>query len=271
MLYMKMLTSRWNAFLLLLLVGFSSCEKVIDLKLNDADKKVVIDGQLSDQAGDCVVKLSQTKNFNDDNSFIGLSGATVTIQKGNQLLSTLKEVTPGVYVDSLLKGTYGTAYTLTVSVNGQTYTALSTMPYVVPFDSLYVSKQSFFGTDHNFATVVLQDPAGVQNNYRCIQYVNNKRTSGDFILNDEYSDGKLFESTLYYSQDDGDSVKTGDVFKVELQCIDKSAYEYWFSFDQSASGGQGAASPANPVTNVQGGALGYFSAHTSQFKQVIVQ
>jgi len=184
------------------------------------------------------------------------------------LLSTLTETSPGVYIDSLLKGDYGKDYTLTVNVGGQTYTAISTMPNKVPFDTLYTAVKSFFGDDHTFAVVGFQDPAGVQNNYRCVQYINGKRTDGDFILDDDYSDGTKFESTLFIDPDK-DSITVGDHVKVELQCISRSAYQYWYSFDQSASGGQGSAAPSNPVTNVTGGALGVFNAHTSETKEVI--
>lgn len=267
---MKFCKYPWNLIALLIVVLFSSCEKVIDLNLTEGEKKVVVDASLSDQLGGCLVKLSETKNFNDDNSFVGLTGAQVTIMNNNQLLSTLTEVSPGVYKDDNLKGEYGKQYTLTVNLNGKTYTGVSTMPYLVPFDSLYVETKSFFGDTYTYATVMFQDPADTQNNYRCIQYLNDKRTKGNFILDDDYSDGKLFESTLYFDQSDADSIKSGDIVKVELQGIDRPTYNYWYSFEQSASGGQGSAAPANPISNITGGALGVFNVHTTQTKQVTV-
>lgn len=255
------------AFLLLLLT--TSCQKVINVDLDEADKKLVIDAVLTDQAGGCMVKLSTTKDFYDDNSFAGISGAQVRISSEGQLLSTLTESSQGIYTDETLKGNYGKEYELSVVYDGKTFTAKSTMPYVVPFDSAYVETQSFFGQDFTFATIMLQDPAGTQNNYRCVQYINGKRTPESFIFDDDYSDGKRFESTLYFDQDGADSIKSGDQIRIDLSCIDRSAYEYWFSFEQSASGGMGSAAPANPVTNVQGGALGYFSAQNTQTKIVV--
>lgn len=38
-----------------------------------------------------------------------------------------------------------------------------------------------------------------------------------------------------------------------------------------ASGSDILATPANPVNNISGGALGYFSAHTTQIKKTIVK
>lgn len=265
---MKFLKSNIYLSALLLLVTFSSCQKVIDLNLEEGDKKVVIDAVLTDESGGCIVKLSETKSFDDDNTFIGLSGAQVTVADEDGNTTTLPESAQGIYSDAVLKGNYGKSYTLTVKVNGTTYTGISTMPNKVPFDSAYAKTSTFFGNDRTFATVMFMDPVDTQNNYRVVQYVNNKRSDGNFILDDDYSDGKQFESTLYFDQDD-DSIKTGDVIKLELQCIDRPTYQYWFSFEQSASGGQGSAAPANPVSNIKGGALGYFSAQTTETKEII--
>lgn len=47
-----------------------------------------------------------------------------------------------------------------------------------------------------------------------------------------------------------------------LQAIDKSVYDYFSSLNKLSAGGiNSSATPANPVSNVSGGALGYFSAH----------
>jgi len=54
-----------------------------------------------------------------------------------------------------------------------------------------------------------------------------------------------------------------------MQCIDKNVYEYWYSLDQSSTGSSQSAAPGNPVSNMQGGALGYFSANTLQSRSVV--
>ena len=54
-----------------------------------------------------------------------------------------------------------------------------------------------------------------------------------------------------------------------MQCIDNAVYKYWFSLNQSATGTSQSASPANAVSNISGGALGYFSVHTVESKTVV--
>lgn len=249
-------------------VCFTSCQKVIDVKLDEADKKIVIDAVITDNEGGCKVRLSKTKNFDADNNFVGLSGAVVTIKDETGTATTLTETTTGVYSNSHLKGTSGKTYQLLVTVEGKSYSASSTMPEHIHLDSLYLKKQKFFDEEETFCNVVFQDPGGVKNYYLFKQYVNDKRTDGTFIMDDDLSDGKQFKSTLYLFPEDEDKIKSGDLVEVEMQCIDKAVYKYWYSYDQAASGG-GSATPANPVSNISGGALGYFSAQTVQRKSVI--
>ncbi len=57
-------------------------------------------------------------------------------------------------------------------------------------------------------------------------------------------------------------VRSKDTVMVEMRCIDKAVYDYFYSLDQISSTNGNSATPANPVSNILGGALGYFSAHT---------
>lgn len=246
---------------LLLIAGLSSCEKVIDVKLDEADKKIVVDAVLTDQDGGCVVKLSKTKKFEESNNFVGLPGAVVSIKDEAGAVTPLSESAPGIYKHPTLKGLPGKAYELTVQVEGQTFTGTSTMPLPVPLDSVYIKTQKFFDEDETFANVIFTDPAGVRNYYRLVQYVNGEKSKGNFLLDDDLSDGKLFNSTLYFlPDDDKKKIKSGDVVKIEMQCIDMAVNKYWFSLEQSANGSSSSAAPSNPVSNLSGGALGYFSA-----------
>jgi hypothetical protein len=64
-------------------------------------------------------------------------------------------------------------------------------------------------------------------------------------------------------------VKLNDIVSVEMQCITRPTYLYYYTLNQqSGSGPGGGTTPANPPTNIQGGALGIFSAHTVQRKMI---
>src|SRR5215467_6467693 len=82
---------------LIMITSVTSCQKVIQLDLNKANKQYVIEANLTDQPGTAELLLSQTKNFDDNNSFVGVSGATITVQEEGGALTTFSETTPGHY------------------------------------------------------------------------------------------------------------------------------------------------------------------------------
>lgn len=247
---------------LIFLLGSTACTKVIDIDLNSASPKYVIEGAVTNAAGPYQVKITQTKNFSDNNTFAGVSGAQVTISDNAGNTSLLTEGTPGYYSTSGITGVPGRTYYLTVNVGNETFSAASTMPAQVPFDTLYIEKYTDFGDTLTTATVSYRDPASVKNYYRHVMYINNKYVKEVFISKDELNDGKAVEQTLFSNGDN--KIKPGDSVRIEMQCIDEYVYKYFFTLIQTTS--QSSAAPTNPVNNIQG-ALGYFSAHPVQVKR----
>ena len=258
-------------FGLTLSLSLMSCEKVIDVSLKDSEKQYVIEGVLTDLEGDCVVRVSKTKNFNDENIFEGLGDAIVSVTDNEGNITILPEATAGVYRSQTLTATTGKTYTLEVNINGQTFSASCIMPVKVGMDSLYVKEEGFFGETITLANVQYADPLGKGNNYRFVQFVNGIKEKNIFIRDDDYSDGNTSTITLFTAPgEDEDEIKSGDRVTVDMHCITPALYKYWYSLDQGASGGSNSASPANPVTNIAGGAMGYFSVHTVESKTVVV-
>ena len=259
--------------LAVIVITFSSCEKVIDLDLNSAEKKYVVEATMSDQSESVRVLISQTKDFDEDSNFPGISGATVTITERGGNSYTLTDGGTGLYYHGSLRAEPGKTYDLRVQLAGEVFTASSTAPQPVAIDSLYITDELLFGDYRKMANLRFRDPPGRGNCYRFVQYVNGIRETQIMIMNDDYIDDRLVTSTLYYfaDEDDGDIlIKPGDEVKVKFQVIDEPVYKYWFSLLRSSTGGNQQASPANPVSNMQGGALGYFSAHTETVATVIV-
>ncbi|HYH56215.1 MAG TPA: DUF4249 family protein, partial [Anseongella sp.] len=151
-------------------VLFPSCEKVIDINLEGAEKKYVIEGVITNLPGDCKVSVSQTKDFDEDNDFHGLSGASVSITDNSSgTAAVLSETSPGIYETGSLTGVPGTSYTLRVTIGEESFTASSTMPQQVNMDTVYVTDENIFGETWKLANVKFPDPAGVENRYRYVQ------------------------------------------------------------------------------------------------------
>ena len=70
--------------------------------------------------------------------------------------------------------------------------------------------------------------------------------------------------------DDSADIQLGDYVTLSMYCVDVNTYDYFRELAQQQSTGTFAAvlftdvAPSNPATNLSGGALGYFSAHTVQ-------
>lgn len=262
----KLMNHIVSVFLILLVLG--SCQKVINVDVRNAEKKFVVEAIVTDQPGESVVKLSTTKNISETNEFPGISGAVVSITDNAGNAYAFLETTAGDYKNAGFTGESGKTYFLEVKIDGNTFTARSVMPQKVPLDTLYITDDVLFGESRKLANIAFQDPPGKGQSYRYIQYINGNKSKPIFVNNDDYIDGKYVDTKLWYVVEDEDDeeekIKTGDTVRIDMLCIEPPVYKYWFSVFQSATGESQSASPANPVSNISGGALGYFSAHTFQ-------
>lgn len=243
---------------IIIAASFSSCTKVIDVNLENVPTKYVIQGEVADSSTPWV-KINKMIDVDKNNEFPAVTDAIVTITDNHGNTYKLASDNDGVYKTANTIGTPGDTYTLTVEIGSETFTASSTMPKKVFIDSLGIRAFRFGPEETNFANVHYTDPVGKGNNYRAILKHNDTLRSDIYIEDDKYSDGNAQEATLFSQSY---SLVPGDTFIVEMQCIDRAVYNY-LSILNEVDGSSGLASPANPQSNISGGALGYFSAHTS--------
>lgn len=255
---------RKGVILWLVCIAFicSSCEKVIDIKLNDASTKIVIEGEVNTAKGPYLVSISESKNVDLNNTFKGRDDAQVIIKDITAgITETLNNAGFGKYVTSFIQGKPGHLYELTVILGDKTYTSSSTIPLTeVRLEGLYV-ESSTFDSDDIFMVPVFTDPVGKGNYYRLRQWVNGELIRGSYVRSDESSDGRKYTAQLFYSTDRKDGnplIKVGDSISAELQCIDRKVYDFYRTLNTTID--QDASTPANPLSNISGGALGVFNA-----------
>ncbi len=247
-------------------VSLISCEKEIDIDLNEADQKIVIEGIVSNQEGRSFVKLTKSIPFDESSVYPAVSGASVVIEEilnGVMTTYNLLEQSSGVYSNVDLVGQYGATYRLSVIAEGKTYEASSTMPTEVGIIDYFVEE---FFADQYFPNVVFLDPAEEANNYRFKLWINGEVVESIFLQDDTFSNGTINTSILGDGEND---VAIGDTIDIELRAIDRATYDYFFALSQNVS--EQTAAPANPITNISNGALGYFSAEASNSVNFIVE
>jgi len=185
--------------IIVLSIGFSSCEKEVELIIPPAENKIVVDGYI-ENGQPPIILLSQTRDYNevlDANSFndFYLGGATVVVTH-NGIRDTLTEICTADLPDELIEsvaeltglnatllsevnlcgytdlggtliGTAGTSYGLEIDLNGSRLTSTAKIPEVVTLDSLYFRLAGDDPTDSlGFAYAQLTDPDSVGNAYR---------------------------------------------------------------------------------------------------------
>lgn len=250
-----------------------SCTDVIDVNLNDSDPRLIIESSISDQSGSCIAKLSKSVNFSEPNTFPAVSGAEITIADDIGNTAKLHETLYGTYKASIFSGKPGRRYTLTILVDGQIYTANSTMPEPVIIDTLEQENFSIgaFGNNDVSKIVIVKfhDPPVSGNYYRFVQQVNNCISSVVFIDDDKFQNGGYVSERLYHPDS---TLVAGQRVTIFMQSIDKPVFDYFDTLGQLTGGGRGgqAATPTNPTSNFGGGALGYFSAYAAKSREIII-
>jgi hypothetical protein len=253
------------SFCAILLIG---CDKEISLVLDDNEPVLVIDGSITDQAGPYFVQLSMSTPVGNPTRVVGVNNARVIITDQLGVKDSLQFVSNGLYRTQKIKGIEGGTYNLEVMVDQKKYTAFASMPQKVNLDSLRINTFPFNGEIRYSIIPVYADPIAIGNSYRFIQKINDTLDPTFHVFNDNLNNGKVNQRPLR-GGDDKLKIKPRDNVFVEMQCISSASYIYFNSLDQqSGAGPGGGTAPSNPPSNIVGGALGIFSAHTVQRKTI---
>src|SRR6478609_2678262 len=126
-----------------LIAIFASCEIPVELDLKQSVPTVVIEGQVTTRLGYQYVRVTRTAGFYDDGATPRVTNANVSVKDnlGNEFLFSHnpegKEDSAGYYLPNQpFAGEIGRTYTLTVEVDGETYTAQDKLFAVSGIDSL---------------------------------------------------------------------------------------------------------------------------------------
>ncbi|HET6244545.1 MAG: DUF4249 domain-containing protein [Bacteroidetes bacterium] len=258
--------------LVFLVIAVVSCEKVIEVDLNEENSKIIVEGGISNQHTADTIRLSRTGSYFGDNNFQSITGAEVSVSDNMGKNELLLEVSSGTYVTSEIKGIPGNSYQLTVKSDGETISAGSQMTEPVQIQYLsYREKERTLGTRQgNYVTFFFKDPSNERNFYlvkasgTSVEY--NHGSDNFFVVNDDFFDGNNFGIEIPFCH------FNSGIATVELISIDKNAFDYYKSLNEVINNpGPGAFSgvPQYPTTsNLTGEALGYFRTFSSSVKSI---
>ncbi|GGD90789.1 DUF4249 domain-containing protein [Planktosalinus lacus] len=247
---------------LLVLISLTSCEEEIDLDLNTADPKLVVEASINYYPDPNVtdfpkIKLSLTAPYFDTNILpVSTAEVTITDEQGNSYPFIHSE--NGLYFGDF-EPQPNTDYTLEIIYENELYTATNQLVSAVPLEFVEQRNDAGFSGEDIELKVFFSDPAGEDNFY----FFEGKSEKGNIYdaLTDEFFDGNLIFG--YYLVED---IEPNDVVTFNLYGINEQNYNYLFTLIQQgdAPAGPFETQPATVrgnitnQTNPDNFPLGYF-------------
>lgn len=265
-------------FLFTLLI--SGCEEVINVDLDTAEPRLVIEASLQWQKGtpgnEQTVKLTTTTGYFDSN-IPTVSGATVFVTDSDNTVFNFNENLPdsGVYVCTDFVPVIEKTYVLIVILNGETYTATETFKSVAEITKIEQNNEGgFTGSDIEIKTF-FNDPADTAN-YYMFRY----KSSVAAIPNYEVDTDEFFQGNEFFGFYTNEDIAAGANLEITLYGISKRYFEYMNKLISVAGGNSGGPFSTPPATvrgnivnetNSKNYALGYFNLSETDVRSYIIE
>ena len=229
---------------LLLSAFFVSCEDVIDVDLDNAAPRLVVDASIQWPKGTAgnlqKIKLTTSTGYFDSN-IPTVSGATVYIKNSSGTTFDFLETTPGTgeYVCSTFVPVVDELYTLTVIANGQTLTASETLKATPPIDKIEQdTKPGFEGEDVIEVRTYFTDSA-LTDDFYMVRYKSSRLAIPQFDITDD----EFFQGNQVFGLYRDDELKAGDVLEISLSRISERYNNYMTILTEMANGGGPFSAP----------------------------
>jgi len=272
-------------FIFLLIASFFlfSCTEKIEIDLNDGNNnRLVVEGSITSTPGIHTVKLSRTTTYFFNQKAPAELGATVTISDGQTVFPLSDTDNDGVYVtDNNVAGMPGRTYKLDITLkNGEQFSASSYMDSIAPLDSLsYLYSNDYYLFMNDYAYLVFlfaQETPGLGNAYQWNLYIDGVLESDTLrevaFTDDRNVDGSYIKDWPVYMVENWQIKKDTTRIGVEMRSMSMDQYLYNVSLmlETDWNGGMFQGPPANVPTNLNNGALGFFSANATFYKEILI-
>ena len=289
-------------------IAITSCTKEVQIDIPGYQEQMVVDGTI-ETGQPAIVLLSSTANIYSPtnleaylNGFV--SGATIVVSDGT-ISDTLVEICTdnlppgteeiaaaffGIPVDQLVNlnlcgyfstqivGEVGKTYELSVDVNGESYSSVTSILEPTPLDSLFWKPEPPL-ENHGWSWAVLSDPPGLNDAYRWeVKRLNILpdgtqdplfyKPFGPFF-DDAFFDGLTFEFAYenpinFFDESINEEYRgyyeQGDTILVKLSKLGRAEFDFFEKkYNQMYTAGNPFATPTNIPTNIEGGALGVWA------------
>lgn len=269
---------------LIILLGFISCEDVIDVALDTEPPRLNVDAIIrldtSESISTATVNIGLTSSFFEENQAVTVDQVFIVneeyqgIDGTDQNMLVFNEVETGIYravqnTDFFTSG----ELTMTVNYDDTAFIAKTTFAPSVPFDSLIQGDAVLFSGDETEIIVSFTDIPNEENFYIFDFDFN------EFIVSeDEFYPGQQFEFSYFY-----DDVAPGSSIDISILGADEGFFNYMNQLIVQSGGNQGpfqtplgtvrgnftSIAESNDMDRRNNFALGYFAV-VEEFKQTII-
>ncbi len=281
-----------------LVLLFTSCEDVVQIKLDEGSKLYVIDAFVSDLRNDQIVRVTTSDSYFSNREAPPVQNAIVQlIDLSTNVTYDFSYTSKGNYLYSINAGDtiarLGHKYMLKVSIDGDTYTSIAEQKRPSVIDSI----ASFYNDG--------SDPfSGPPDTYNCLLFARDKAdNNADYYWIRTFRNDTLFNGSAdlnicvdgtggIVTNAPADTIdftppatflgfktyKKNDVCKVEIHSVTRETYFFFYqALAQINNGGLFATTPENIKTNISTPenakvrAIGWFSMASAVTKSKVVQ
>ena len=255
--------------LFILSMTLMSCEDVIKLDIPKTDPYLVVDGSITNVAGEQVIKLSKSQDLLSSSPVEGVKNAIVKVSDDLGKIYEFKDLknngkyvwTPAIKTE--IMGVVGRTYTLEIIAENENYKAVSKLNRVPKIDSLVYKfddanlRQKGTGKpDKGYdAQFYATDFKGVGDCYRVKIYKNDtlKNSEQDIIIaydaigaKSPFGDGLTFVLPIRRLANT-ELYRENDKVKVELLSITEAHFDFWTQLRQELNNAGLFARPASRI------------------------
>lgn len=254
-----------HILLFLILSIISSCTDVINVDLEPAPPRLVIEARILWELGTAgteqLIKLTTTTDF-FGTTIPTVSNAIVYIENnsGTTFNFIESQEMKGNYKCSNFEPVLGESYHLTVIHKSEIYKATETMTSVVPFEYTTQLNNKGFTGDHVQVTAFFQDPADEENFYLIQRSSRHEKIDSYGVRDDRFQNGNVMSAVYIHK-----NLVKGDLVAFTLHGISRQYYNY-LNILLSSTGGNVFNPPPGVVrgnivntTDSDNFALGYFN------------
>lgn len=239
---------------LIIILTLVSCEDVIQLDVPKTDPYLVVDGSITNIAGEQVIKLTKSQDLLDPALPTAIQNASVKVVDDLGKIYEFKDLkNNGKYVwkstdEAEIMGTVGRTYSLEIKSENEIYRAISKLNRVPTIDSIVYKVENAnirqkgegkpdIGYDAHFYAI---DPKGMGDCYRVKVYKNDtlRNTADNIVIaydaignKSPFGDGLAFILPLRRLANT-ELFRENDRIKVELLSITEAHFDFWSQLRQ---------------------------------------